>query len=79
MKDFQVTGEAFRPKKEHPVLQNMKFLHFFIFVKVIFDLLNPDQCGSGSTTLVDQFQIEPGIFWKCIDKKVFGSKIASLL
>ncbi len=29
-------------KKEHPALQNMKILYFFLHVKVIFALLDPD-------------------------------------
>jgi hypothetical protein len=29
-------------KREHPALQNMKFLNFFIFLWVIFLLLDPD-------------------------------------
>ncbi len=31
-------------KREHPA-QNMKFLHFFLFVRVIFVLLDPDPAG----------------------------------
>jgi hypothetical protein len=29
-------------KREHPALQNMKFLNFFLFLWVIFALLDPD-------------------------------------
>ena len=29
-------------KREHPALQNMKFLTFFLFLFVIFALLDPD-------------------------------------
>ncbi len=29
-------------KREHPTLQNMKFLNFFLFLWVIFALLDPD-------------------------------------
>jgi hypothetical protein len=44
---------------EHPVLKNMKILDFFLFLWVIFALLDPDPetqinadpCGSGSETL----------------------------
>jgi hypothetical protein len=39
-------------KREHPALQNMKFLHFFYFCGSFFSLLNsyPDsQCGSRSS------------------------------
>jgi hypothetical protein len=38
-------------KREHPALQNMKILYFFLFLWVIFVLLDPDpqfECGSGS-------------------------------
>jgi hypothetical protein len=48
-------------KREHPVLKNMKILDFFLFLWVIFALLDPDPdpatqsnadpCGSGSKTL----------------------------
>jgi hypothetical protein len=31
IKDVQATGEAFSSKKEHPALQNIKFLNFFYF------------------------------------------------
>ncbi len=42
-------------KREHPVLKNMKILDFFLFLWVIFALLDPDPatqinadpCGSG--------------------------------
>jgi hypothetical protein len=54
MKDVQATGEASSPQREHPALQNMKYLRrFFLFLWVIFALLDPDpdladhnQCGS---------------------------------
>ncbi len=32
MKDVQDTGEAFGLKREHPELENMKFLHILIFL-----------------------------------------------
>jgi hypothetical protein len=40
-------------KREHPVLKNMKILDCFLFLWVIFALLDPDldpqfECGSGS-------------------------------
>jgi hypothetical protein len=49
-------------EKEHPALQNMKFLPFFLFLRFIFVLLVPDSTeinadpygsgsGSGPTTL----------------------------
>jgi hypothetical protein len=41
-------------KREHPALQNLKILYFFLFLWVIFALLDPDLdpqfvCGSGSS------------------------------
>ena len=39
----QATGEAFSPQKRmHPTHQNMKFPNFFLFLQVIFALLDPD-------------------------------------
>jgi hypothetical protein len=32
IKDAQATGEAFSPQKEHPALQNMKILYFFLYL-----------------------------------------------
>ena len=51
IKDAQATGEAFSPQKPHPALENLKFLPCFLFLWVIFALLDPDpadqnQCGS---------------------------------
>jgi hypothetical protein len=44
-------------EREHPALQNMKFLNiFFYFLLVIFALLHPDpdsEYGSGSTDLIE--------------------------
>jgi hypothetical protein len=40
LKDAQATGEAL--KRENPALQNMKILAFFLFLRVIFSLLDPD-------------------------------------
>jgi hypothetical protein len=52
-------------KREHPALQNMKILYFFLFLWVIFALLDPDPdpatqinadpcgSGSGSETLIE--------------------------
>ncbi len=43
-------------KREHPALQNMKFLQFFVLLWVIFALLDPDpdsEYGSGSTDLTE--------------------------
>jgi hypothetical protein len=41
-------------KREHPALQNLKILNFFLFLWVILALLDPDpdpkfECGSGSS------------------------------
>jgi hypothetical protein len=41
---------------EYPALQNMKFLNFFLFLWVIFALLDPDldsKSGYGSTDLIE--------------------------
>ncbi len=38
--------------REHPALQNMKFLNFFLFLWVIFALLDPDP-DSGPTDLIE--------------------------
>ncbi len=43
-------------KREHPALQNMKFLNFFLFLWVISALLDPDpdsESGFGSTDLIE--------------------------
>jgi hypothetical protein len=41
------------PKREHPALENMIFLNFFfLFLMVIFALLDPDS-GYGSTDLIN--------------------------
>ncbi len=42
MKDVQATGEALSPQKRTSSTSNMKFLHFFLFLWVIFALLDPD-------------------------------------
>jgi hypothetical protein len=47
-------------QREHPALKNMKFLHFLLFLWVIFafwiriqpNIINAGPCGSGSTTLI---------------------------
>jgi hypothetical protein len=41
IKDFQATGETFSTQREHSALQNMNFLNFFLFLWVIFALLDP--------------------------------------
>jgi hypothetical protein len=53
---------SLQPSKKHPALQNMKILYFFLFLWVIFSLLDPDldpatqinadPSGSGSRTLI---------------------------
>ncbi len=40
MAKLQVKPSAL--KREHPALQNMKILYFFLFLRVIFALLDPD-------------------------------------
>jgi hypothetical protein len=54
-------------KREHPLLKNMKILDFFLFLWVIFALLDPDPdpatqinadpWGSGSETLMTTYDI----------------------
>jgi hypothetical protein len=38
-------------KREHPAIQNLKFINFFLFLCVIFALLDPVS-ESGSETLI---------------------------
>jgi hypothetical protein len=38
-------------KREHPALQNMKFLNFLLFLLVIFALLDPDLIESDPTRI----------------------------
>jgi hypothetical protein len=38
---YQSAEDAYS-QKEHPALQNMKFLHFYIFFYIIFAFLDPD-------------------------------------
>jgi hypothetical protein len=62
-------------KREHPALQNMKILDFFLFLRVVFALLDPD--------LATQINADPDpkprykqcsrSAWICIDIKYFGS------
>jgi hypothetical protein len=41
-------------KREHPALQNMKFLNFFLLLWVFFVLLDPDpEYGSRFTYLIE--------------------------
>ncbi len=42
IKDVQVTEEAFSSQREHPTLQNIKILNFFLILWAIFALLDPD-------------------------------------
>jgi hypothetical protein len=54
IKDVQATGEAFGPQRKHPTRQNIKFLNFFLFLWVIFTILDPDRDSeSGSTDLIE--------------------------
>jgi hypothetical protein len=38
MKDVQATRKAFSPRREHPALQNINFLHFFSTFMNLFAL-----------------------------------------
>jgi hypothetical protein len=50
-------------KREHPVLQKMKFLNFFLFLWVIFAFLEPYlDSESGSTDLIETgFNLYPDL------------------
>jgi hypothetical protein len=51
---MQATGEAFSLKREHPALQNMKVLNFFLILWVIFALVDPDpDSGSEFSDLIE--------------------------
>jgi hypothetical protein len=60
IKNAQAQEKPSALKREHLVLKNMKILDFFLFLWVIFALLDPDPatqinadpCGSGSETLI---------------------------
>jgi len=55
IKDVQVTKKHSALKREHPALQNMKYLNFFSTFVGHYALLDPDpdsEYGSGSETLV---------------------------
>ncbi len=59
MKDVQDAEQAYSTalNREHPAVQNMKFIRFLLFLWVVLALLDSDaayqnQCGSGSTTLI---------------------------
>jgi hypothetical protein len=50
LKDAQKKPSAL--KREHPALENMKILYFFLFLWVIFALLDPKphfECGSSNS------------------------------
>ncbi len=56
IKDVQVTKKPSALTREHPALQNMKFLDFFLLFWVLFALLDPDldyEYGSRSTDLIE--------------------------
>jgi hypothetical protein len=40
---------SLQAKREHQALKNMKFLNFFLFLWVIFALLDPDPIQIGNT------------------------------
>ncbi len=46
MKDAQATEEAFCPQREHPAIQNIRVLHFFLCV--FFALLASESSGTKS-------------------------------
>jgi hypothetical protein len=48
IKDVQATGEAFSPQREHPALQNRKFLNIFHFLGSF--LPSTDLIDSGSNS-----------------------------
>ncbi len=62
-------------KREHPALQNMKILNFFLFSWVIFALLDPDPsaqinadpCGSGSETLLRTLTVQSYLVGENVD------------
>jgi hypothetical protein len=54
IKDVQATEEAFSPQKRTSSTSNMKFLNFFLFMWIIFALLDPNSdSGYGSTDLIE--------------------------
>ncbi len=61
---IRVTKKSTALKREHPALQNMKFLNFLLDLWLIFALLNPDldsEYGSGSTDLIESgSNLDPG-------------------
>jgi hypothetical protein len=59
LRTFKLQKKPSALKREHPTLQNMKFLNFFVLLCVNFVLLDPDsESGSGSTD-----PIESGSHW----------------
>jgi hypothetical protein len=71
-------------KREHPVLQKLKFINFFLCIWVIFDLLDSDpdsefgsrdllQSGSNPDTVPDQILIRIWI------KSGYGSGSTTLI
>ncbi len=76
MKDFRVTEEAFSPQKRTSSTSKHKNLNFFLFLWVIFDLLDPDpdsESGYGSTDLT-----ESGSRSETLEKRLtFPTKTAS--
>jgi hypothetical protein len=60
IKGVQVTGEAFSLKREHPALQKMKFINFFLCLLVIFALLDPDPDYESASGYGSRDPIESG-------------------
>jgi hypothetical protein len=58
--NVQATGEAPSAlKREHPALQKMKFINFFLFLWVYFALLDP---GPGTSLNLDPIRIHNTVF-----------------
>jgi hypothetical protein len=51
IRTFKIQEKPSALKRRHPALQNMKFLHFFQFLWVIFALLDPDPHPDPKTCL----------------------------
>jgi len=45
--------------REHPAHQNMEFLYFFLFLRVIFALLDPDPDSESTDMIESEFNTDP--------------------
>jgi hypothetical protein len=73
-KDVQATREVL--KREHPALQKMKCINFFLFLWVIFALLDSDpvcESGSGSRDLIESGSTALLLHTTVLKKQCFGS------